>query len=176
MDSTEEADVARAGPSARCKFVRTLARQRLQYQAAAKYREYCGWHRTRPLKNQSKGCIAINRAGKPCKAEVHGDQLCPKHWEKLLGHEYVRDGDGFQCHLCGELFGFWQVLGQGSERTGSVKHISKCPTKMTAPPLMPNMEARCLECRTRMAKSKREPGPFAKQSGPSWRFGLAGRN
>jgi len=133
--------VARAGRSARCKFIRTLAGRRLQCQAAAEYGEYCGWHKTRPLKNRSKGCIAINRAGKPCKAVVHADQLCPKHWEKFLGHEYVRDGDSFQCHLCGESFGFWQVFGKGSERTGSVKHISKCPMKVTAPTLMPDVLA-----------------------------------
>jgi hypothetical protein len=113
-----------------CKAVRTLGGQPLRCTAAARYGDYCGRHRPNLLKGKSKGCTAISRSGQPCKGIAIADNLCPSHWERLRGHDYIRDGPGFRCQLCGASFDFWTVEGRGKERRGSIKRVTTCPGKI----------------------------------------------
>ena len=115
--------------ASRCKAMRTLGGQSIRCTAVAKYGDYCGLHKPRLLKGKSKGCTATSRSGHPCKAFAMADNLCPSHWEQLLGHDYVRDGSGFQCRSCGASFDYWAVEGLGNDRKGSIKRITTCPAK-----------------------------------------------
>jgi len=112
-----------------CQFIREVGGRRFRCTAEAKYEGFCGYHRVRPLKRQSKGCHAIARTGAPCMAVVMRDGLCPKHWEKTFGHEYIRDGRGFRCALCSATFNYRDVEGWGRGRNGSIKRVAKCPSK-----------------------------------------------
>jgi hypothetical protein len=116
--------------AAKCKAMRTLAGQSFRCTAVAKYGDYCGLHKPKLLKGKAKGCTATSRSGHPCKAIAMADSLCPSHWEKLLGHDYVRDGPGYRCRLCGSSFDHWAVEGRGRDRRGSIKRIAKCPAKV----------------------------------------------
>jgi hypothetical protein len=113
----------------RCKAIRVLAGQPSRCAATAKYGEYCGLHKPRALKGKSKGCAAKSRSGKDCTAVVRSDNLCPSHWEQILGHDYERDGSGYRCRLCGQRFDYWEVVGKGNARKGSIKHTQRCPKK-----------------------------------------------
>ena len=112
-----------------CKFVRNLAGHVVPCTAPAKYGDFCGLHRTKRLKQRPKGCVARNRAGEPCKAVVFSEGLCPTHWQKTFGHDYVRDGAGFRCESCGSSFDYWTVEGLGRDRKGSIKRVAKCPSR-----------------------------------------------
>lgn len=112
-----------------CEFMRTIAGHQFRCAARAKYGKFCGFHKPRKLKQRPKGCIAKNRAGVACKGVVLRDALCPTHWQKILGHDYARNGQGFRCSLCGETFDYWAVEGKGRDRTGSIKRVARCPMK-----------------------------------------------
>src|SRR6266567_6470309 len=111
----------------RCIAMRILGGHPIRCTAAAKHGDYCGRHKAKPLKGKSKGCTATSRSGQACKGIVMADNLCPSHWEKLLGHDYVRDGSGFRCRLCGASFDYWAVEGRGQGRSGSIKRVATCP-------------------------------------------------
>jgi len=112
-----------------CAFMRRIAGHQIQCTAQAKYGDFCGKHKPKKLRQQSKGCAAKNRAGVSCKALVLRDDFCPTHWRARFGHDYRRDGKGFRCSLCGATFDFWTVEGRGSDRVGSIRSLAKCPAK-----------------------------------------------
>ena len=122
--SSSKADVKQ------CSFMRTIGGKRFRCAAAAKYGDFCGYHKPRELKQQPKGCSAKSRTGWPCEAIVLRENLCPTHWLKAFGHVYLREGDAFRCQLCRATFDYWAVEGRGRDRTGSIKRIAKCPIKL----------------------------------------------
>jgi len=116
-------------PFRQCKFMRTLGNQMFQCKAVAKYGDYCGYHKPKDTKGAWKGCTERNNRGARCKATILRDGLCPAHWLKHSGHEYVRHEAGYRCHLCGSRFDWWQVNGHGAARKGSLKYMARCPAK-----------------------------------------------
>jgi hypothetical protein len=119
-----------AARPAQCEFTRRIAGHHFRCAAAARYGRFCGYHKPRQSKQRSKGCIAKNRDGAPCKAIVLSDELCPTHWQKVFGHDYKREGKGFRCALCDATFDYWTVEGKGRDRTGSIKRVARCPAKV----------------------------------------------
>jgi hypothetical protein len=114
----------------KCKALRMLSGQSIPCTSAARYGDFCGRHKPKLLKGKSKGCMATSRSGRVCKGIVMAENLCPAHWEKSLGHDFVRDGAGFRCQLCGASFDYWAVEGRGVERIGSIKRVARCPAKV----------------------------------------------
>ena len=113
-----------------CKAIRTVAGHVFQCRAEARFGEFCGYHKPRELKQRSKGCTVLNRDGIECKARVLADGLCPAHWQKAFGHEYVAEGSLFRCRLCNESLESWAVGQRGGRRARGIKRRIKCPAKM----------------------------------------------
>src|SRR5260221_14435960 len=64
-----------------CQFIRKIGGHQFRCAAAAKYGDFCGYHKPRQLKNVPKGCRVTARSGAPCMGVVLRDGLCPTHWE-----------------------------------------------------------------------------------------------